>query len=889
MSSFHDRIETKWQERWERDGAFRTPDLPEGPRYYCLEMLPYPSGRIHMGHVRNYSIGDVVARFSRRRGFTVMHPIGWDALGLPAENAALQRGANPADWTSHNIAHMRRQLRRLGFSYDWKREFATCDPAYYRWNQWFFLKMWERGLAYRRNGTVNWCPGCETVLANEQVEAGRCWRCEAVVEQRELPQWFLRITEYADELLDATDRMPGWPSKVLVLQRNWIGRSEGAEVRFAIPALEEEGDVPVFTTRVDTIYGATALVLAPGHPAARAIAARNPAVADYIRAALEGRAGETHPTGSEVEKTGVETGFCAVNPFSGDEIPVFVADYVLMEYGTGAVMAVPAHDERDHEFAAKYGLPIRTVVIPNDPQVADSDRAFTDCGTVVDSGPFSGLPSEEAKTAMAEHARERGYGGPKVAWRFRDWGISRQRYWGTPIPMIHCRGCGEVPVPEADLPVELPREIEITGKGGAALSKMESWLLVDCPRCGAGARRETDTMDTFVDSSWYFYRYLDPRNDKAPFDAEKARAWFPIDLYIGGVEHAILHLIYCRFWTRMMRDLGLVDGDEPVLRQLSQGMVIKDGAKMSKSKGNIVDPDPVVQRHGADTIRLHVLFESPPEKEMDWTDARLAGPARYLRRLERMIPGEAEWLVSTPLPTGEEDFAPADLALRRKTHQTIRRVTRDLQERIHPNTAIAAIMELTTALSRRLPEAAAEGARRAAREAVEAVVSLLNPMAPHITEELWERLGGGQTLVNSPWPECDGELARDEQALVVLQVNGETPWTARSPRRAARRCARRAGPGERRGPPSSRRPRGAAGGDGSGPARELRGRMKCRADPSPAARRCGGSSSAWRFFRSWAPAATGSPASGRAFPITSKSWRSCPSRTRAPFPRSRRA
>ena len=775
MSSFHQRVEAKWQERWERDGAFRTPDLPEGPRFYCLEMLPYPSGRIHMGHVRNYSIGDVVARFHRRRGFTVMHPIGWDALGLPAENAALERGAHPADWTTRNIRHMRRQLRRLGFSYDWEREFATCDPAYYRWNQWFFLKMRERGLAYRKNGVVNWCPRCETVLANEQVEAGRCWRCEAVVLPRELPQWFLRITDYAQQLLDEMDRMPGWPQKVLVLQRNWIGRSEGAEVRFSIPDLAEAGDVPVFTTRVDTIYGATALLLAPEHPAASAIAAREPSVAEFVRAALGERARKTHPAGGEAGKTGLDTGFRAVNPFSQEEIPVFVADYVLMEYGTGAVMAVPAHDERDHEFARKYGLPIRTVVIPNDPGAADRAEggAFTEPGTVVDSGPFSGLPTREAQQAMAEHARKGGYGGPKVAWRFRDWGISRQRYWGTPIPMIHCVACGEVPVPEEDLPVELPRDVEITGMGGSALSRIESWLRVDCPSCGGSARRETDTMDTFVDSSWYFYRYLDPANGGAPFDPERVRAWFPIDLYIGGVEHAILHLIYCRFWTRVMRDLGLVANDEPVVRQLSQGMVIKDGAKMSKSKGNIVDPDAVVERHGADAIRLYVLFESPPEKEMDWTDARLAGPARYLRRLERMIPGEAEWLVGTRRPTGREAFEPADIELRRKTHQTIRRVTRDLADRIHPNTAIAAIMELTGAVLDRLPAATAKGSRRAVREAVEAVVSLLNPMAPHLTEELWERLGGDGTLVDTPWPECDEELAREEQVLVVLQVNGK--------------------------------------------------------------------------------------------------------------------
>ena len=776
MSTTPAAVETKWQTRWERDGSFRTPDLPEGRRFYCLEMLPYPSGRIHMGHVRNYSIGDAVARFHRRCGCSVMHPIGWDALGLPAENAALERGAHPRDWTEENIAHMRRQLRRLGFLYDWDREFATCDPGYYRWNQWFFLKMWERGLAYRRNGTVNWCPGCETVLANEQVEAGACWRCRSVVELRELPQWFLRITAYREELLAAMDELPGWPDKVLTLQRNWIGKSEGAEIRFPVPGLEaalgEAHRIPVFTTRLDTIHGATALVLAPGHPASREIARGNPEVAQYL-AQAEAAPGAAPERGAEGEKTGVDTGVRARNPFTGEEIPVFVADYVLMEYGAGAVMAVPAHDRRDHAFARRYGIEIRSVVVgAGGAAGAAAAEAFVEDGTVVDSGEFSGLPSAEARAAMLEHARRRGFGEARTTWRFHDWGVSRQRYWGTPIPMIHCPDCGETPVPESDLPVELPRDIEITGTGGSALARREDWLRVACPRCGAAARRETDTMDTFVDSSWYFYRYLDPANEAAPFDSKKARRWFPIDLYIGGVEHAILHLIYCRFWTKMMRDLGLVEVDEPVVRQLSQGMVIKDGAKMSKSRGNVVDPDAAVERHGADAIRLYVLFEAPPEKEMDWTDERLAGPARFLRRLDASIPGEHDWLLETGRPAGDEVFSEEDLALRRKTHQTIRRVTRDLRERIHPNTAIAGIMELQRAVSAFLPGAAAAPARRAAREAVETVVSLLNPMAPHLTEELWERLGHRETLVDAPWPEWDADLAREDFVVVVLQVNG---------------------------------------------------------------------------------------------------------------------
>ena len=784
MTSYpHEAVEKRWRERWRRDGSFRTPDLPEGKRYYCLEMLPYPSGRIHMGHVRNYSIGDSVARFFRRRGYAVMHPIGWDALGLPAENAAIERGAHPRDWTAENIDHMRRQLRRLGFLYDWDREFATCDPSYYRWNQWFFLKMWERGLAYRKNSTVNWCPGCETVLANEQVEAGRCWRCETEVRLTELAQWFLRITDYRDELLEAMDELPGWPEKVLTLQRNWIGKSEGAEIRFAAPALEAAlGDghrIPVYTTRLDTIYGATALVLSPGHPASRHIARDNAEVAAYIEEAeARAAAARTHPDrgGAEAGKTGAATGLTARNPFTGEDIPMFVADYVLMDYGAGAVMAVPAHDRRDHAFAREHGIEIRRVVVPDEASAAPapdaSEEAFTGYGTVVDSGEFSGLPGVDAIAAMLERARREGFGEAKTTYRFHDWGISRQRYWGTPIPMIHCAECGEVPAPEESLPVELPRDIEITGKGGAALSRQDSFLRVDCPKCGAPARRETDTMDTFVDSAWYFYRYLDPKNDRAPFDSEKARHWFPIDLYIGGVEHAILHLIYCRFWTKMMRDLGLVEVDEPVTRQLSQGMVIKDGAKMSKSRGNVVDPDEAVERHGADAVRLYVLFEAPPEKEMDWTDERLAGPARFLRRLEQQVPGGFPWLASESPPDGGEEFSREDLELRRKTHQTIRRVTRDLGERLHPNTAIAAIMELHRAASAFLPGAETSASRRAAREAVEAVVSLLNPMAPHLTEELWERLGNERTLVDSPWPSWDEDLARDEVVVVVLQVNG---------------------------------------------------------------------------------------------------------------------
>ncbi len=770
-------IEAKWQKQWSDDGVFEVSEDSKKPKYYCLEMLPYPSGKVHMGHVRNYSIVDVVARFKAMRGFNVLHPIGWDALGLPAENAALNHGAHPETWTRSNIAHMKVQLHRMGFSYAWQREIATCDPSYYRWNQWFFVKMWKRGLAYRKKSGVNWCPGCMTVLANEQVEGGRCWRCDSEVVERDLEQWFLKTTAYAEELLAGMDQIDRWPERVLTMQRNWIGKSEGAEIDFPLEPSEsgrEEEPIRIFTTRIDTIYGASFVVLAPELPLAVTCAAANPELAAYIdKAKAEAR--EARISG-ELDKTGMFTGRYAVNPFTKERVPIWVSSFVLMEYGTGAVMAVPAHDQRDFEFARKFNLPIPVVIQPSDAELRSEtlEEASTDYGTLVESGEFTGLPSREAIATMTRHAEEQGFGKKTVTYRLRDWGISRQRYWGTPIPMIHCGGCGVVPVPEEDLPVVLPQMVELTGKGESPLQSIPEFVNTQCPSCGGDAKRETDTMDTFVDSSWYFYRYTDPKNDTAPFDPEKVKYWFPIDLYVGGIEHAILHLIYSRFWTKVMRDLGLVEIDEPAVQLLSQGMVLKDGAAMSKSRGNVVEPDEVVGRYGADTLRLYVLFEAPPEKEIDWTSQRLEGPARFIHRMWRLVDQEAGSLKTAGAIEGDEGWNDSEVALRRKTHQTIMRVTHDIEERLHLNTAIAAVMELTNEVYRRLdPRPERAETWKALREATEILVTLISPFAPHVAEEMWEMLGHRKSLIKSSWPSCDAEIAAQETVTVVLQVNGK--------------------------------------------------------------------------------------------------------------------
>ncbi|MGZ4788708.1 MAG: leucine--tRNA ligase, partial [Terriglobales bacterium] len=708
------RVESKWFERWQQDASLYAaePDSSK-KKYYVLEMLPYPSGALHMGHVRNYSIGDALARYMWMNGYSVLHPMGWDSFGLPAENAAIQNNTPPREWTLRNIANMKAQMKRIGFAYDWSREVTTCFPEYYRWNQWFFLKLFEKGLAYRKKSKVNWCPKCATVLANEQVLSnGCCWRHEdTLVEQRELEQWFVRTTKYADELLRDLDKLEGWPEKVRTMQRNWIGRSEGTLVDFKLDYAENHkgfgpagSTITVFTTRVDTIFGATSVQLAPEHPIVKDLAAVSPELRAKVDQLIaeQNTARETGDIG-EIEKHGVFTGRYAINPFNSERVPVWVANYILMDYGTGAIMSVPAHDDRDYEFAKKYGLDIRLVILPvtNDVEdtVAEPALPFVGHdGMLINSGRYNTLSCDEAIKMMSAYAEENKFGKATVTYRLKDWGISRQRYWGTPIPMLYCEKDGIVPVPEKDLPVILPEKVDITLTGGSPLGRVPEFVNAICPKCGGPARRETDTMDTFVDSSWYFYRYTDAQNDRAPFDGKAAQYWFPIDQYIGGVEHAILHLIYSRFWTKFMRDLGMISNDEPVERLFTQGMVIKDGAKMSKSLGNVVSPDVMIARYGADAARLYSLFAAPPDRDLDWQDSGIEGIQRFLGRIYRLVvrnakPDHPEW--RKPLPA---DLPPAARAIQRKLHQTIKRVSDDFQGRWHFNTCISAIMELVNAL-----------------------------------------------------------------------------------------------------------------------------------------------------------------------------------------------
>jgi leucyl-tRNA synthetase len=780
-------VETKWFERWQQDPALYAaePDSTK-PKYYVLEMLPYPSGALHMGHVRNYAIGDALARYMWMNGNNVLHPMGWDSFGLPAENAAISNNTPPREWTLRNIANMKAQMKRLGFAYDWSREVTTCFPEYYRWNQWFFLKFYERGLAYRKKSRVNWCPKCCTVLANEQVlPNGCCWRHEDTpVEQRDLEQWFLRITNYSEELLRDLDKLANWPEKVRTMQRNWIGRSEGALVEFTLDgsAGPAGSRIPVFTTRVDTIYGATSVQLAPEHPLVADLTNGNPALRSQVdqMMAEQRKAKEAGDIG-EIEKHGVNTSRLAINPYNGQKVPVWVANYILMDYGTGAIMSVPAHDERDHEFATKYGLPIRQVIQPRPgSEAAEGDTdvqkvAFTTTdGVLINSGPFNGLSCDEALTKMAEYARQQGFGKATVTYRLKDWGISRQRYWGTPIPILYCEKDGIVPVPEKDLPVILPENVAITLTGGSPLSKVPEFLNTRCPKCGGPARRETDTMDTFVDSSWYFYRYTDAHNDNAPFDSKTAAYWFGqsgIDQYIGGVEHAILHLIYSRFWTKVMRDMGLVQNDEPVERLFTQGMVIKEGAKMSKSLGNVVSPDEMVARYGADAARLYSLFAAPPDRDLDWQDTGIEGIQRFLGRVYRFVVRNANPNVrQTAFPSG--GLFPEAKRIQRKLHQTIKRVSDDFRGRWHFNTCIAAIMELVNELYR-----VEEDIRKIPPGLLAAVqrdlVLLLAPFAPYLASELWEILGEEGSLLRAPWPKYDPELAKEEELEIPVQVNGK--------------------------------------------------------------------------------------------------------------------
>ncbi len=790
------RVEMKWAERWQRDPQIYAADRDSSKKkFYVLEMLPYPSGALHMGHVRNYSIGDALARYMWMNGYNVLHPMGWDSFGLPAENAAIQNNTPPRQWTLGNIAKMKTQMNRLGFAYDWSREVTTCLPNYYRWNQWFFLKFYEKGLAYRKKSKVNWCPKCATVLANEQVlPNGCCWRHEdTLVEQRELEQWFLRITKYADELSRDLDELPGWPEKVRTMQRNWIGRSEGALIEFKLdgPSGAAGSTISVFTTRVDTIYGATSVQLAPQHPLVVDLAAANADLHSKVAQLIaeQRKAKEAGDIG-EIEKHGVFTGRYAINPFNHERIPVWIANYILMDYGTGAIMSVPAHDERDYEFAKKYKLEIRLVILPisDDPEetMTEPPLPFTaHDGMLINSGPYSGMDCAAAIKTMSAFAEQNGFGKATVTYRLKDWGISRQRYWGTPIPMLYCEKCGIVPVPEKDLPVILPENIEITLAGGSPLGRVPEFVNATCPKCGGRARRETDTMDTFVDSSWYFYRYTDAHNDRAPFDSKTAQYWFPIDQYIGGVEHAILHLIYSRFWTKFMRDLSLISNDEPVERLFTQGMVIKDGAKMSKSLGNVVSPDEMVTRYGADAARLYSLFAAPPDRDLDWQDSGIEGIQRFLGRVYRFVehnakPQDPGWRV--PLPQSLGDSA---RRLRRKLHQTIKRVTDDFQGRWHFNTCIAAIMELLNEANRRLlgmqPGHTPMGAPvdvddvpiALMAEVQRGLVLLLAPFAPYLAHELWEMLGEKGDLLKAPWPKYDALLAKEEELEIPVQINGK--------------------------------------------------------------------------------------------------------------------
>jgi leucyl-tRNA synthetase len=789
-------LDKKWQHKWAASRAFEVAVDPSRPKYYCLEMFAYPSGHAHVGHVRNYIIGDVMARMKRMLGYNVLHPFGWDAFGLPAENAAIKDGIHPEVSTRSNIAHMKGQLQRLGISYAWERELATCDAEYYKWNQWLFIRMFEKGLAYRRRSSVNWCPSCNTVLANEQVVDGGCWRCGTPVETRDLEQWFFRITAYADELLDATSGLTKWPEKVLTMQRNWIGRSEGARVTFAVER-DPSTQIEVFTTRIDTIFGATFVLLGPEHPLVARFAEASSDPAGFKTQAQAFRLQDRSARISgEVEKDGFDTGVRAINPFTGEPVPIWVANFVLGEYGTGAVMAVPAHDQRDFEFARKFKLPIRVVVTAEGtPAPADTlTEAAPAYGTLVDSGDYSGIPSAEAQTRMIADARTRGIGEGTVQYRLKDWGISRQRYWGTPIPMIHCPTDGVVPVPDDQLPVVLPTITEFTGRGDSPLAQVPEFVNVTCPKCGGPARRETDTMDTFVDSSWYFYRFADPRNDTMPFDPAAVKYWLPVDFYSGGVEHAILHLIYSRFFARVFRDLGLVDHAEPFTQLLTQGMVLKDGAVMSKSKGNVVDPDTMLQKFGADALRLYVMFVAPPEKEVEWSDSGLEGSFRFLARVWRLVDHWSETIGGEGIGSADECTAleAGEKAVRRKTHDTIRRVTADIEQRQQLNTAISAMMELVNelyAFGEKTPmggpgrhaeddvDHAGDPVRRETicvmREAADALVRMLAPFAPHTAEELWEVLGYEAGLTAATWPAFSADVAKADEIVVPVQVNGK--------------------------------------------------------------------------------------------------------------------
>lgn len=769
-------IENKWQENWDKEKLYQVELDNDKKKYYVLEMFPYPSGRIHMGHVRNYTIGDVTARYKRTRGFNVLHPIGWDAFGLPAENAAIERGVHPAKWTYENIEQMKAQLKKLGYSYDWTREIATCDPTYYKWEQMVFTHMYKKGLAYQKSTTVNWCPSCETVLANEQVEDGQCWRCGSEVELKEMAGWFFKTTAYTEELLQWTEKLKdGWPERVLSMQKNWIGKSTGAEIKFKLhDTIGAEDTLEVFTTRPDTVFGVTYMSIAPEHPLVEDLIKGKPEEDEVLKFVHKvKKQSNLERVGEGTKKEGVFTGAYAINPFTHQSIPIYVANFVLVEYGTGIIMCVPAHDQRDFEFAKEYNLPIRIVIQPEGVELDPHKitEAYTEPGVMTNSQTFSDIDSEEAKGKLIEYIEENGFGEKQVNYRLRDWGISRQRYWGTPIPIIYCDKCGAVPVADKDLPVALPLDIEFTGKGGSPLSQVESFVNVDCPECGGPAKRETDTMDTFVESSWYFLRYASPNYTQGIFNKDEVSYWLSVDQYIGGIEHAILHLLYARFFTKALRDLDMCDLDEPFKNLLTQGMVIKDGTKMSKSVGNIVDPDDMIAKYGADTVRLFIMFAAPVNRDLDWSDEGVEGSFRFLNRIWRLIFEVFDSIEGIKgVDVDQEKISRSAKELQTKVHKTIKKVTEDL-DRFSFNTAIAAVMELLNDTSRFKP--AGDEDLPVLREAVEAMIRLLYPMAPHVSEELWHELGYDNSLVDMQWINWNEELVESAAINIVVQVNGK--------------------------------------------------------------------------------------------------------------------
>ena len=766
-------IENKWQKYWADNKAFKTEMDPSRPEYYVLEMFPYPSGNLHMGHVRNYSIGDVIARFKTMQGFNVLHPMGWDSFGMPAENAAIKHGVHPAKWTWENIENMRRQQQELGLSYDWDREVATCHPDYYRWTQWLFLVFVERGLAYKKKAAVNWCNDCNTVLANEQVIDGCCWRCDCVVIKKELEQWFFKITDYADRLLTDLDELKGWPERVKTMQENWIGRSEGAEFSFDVPEINEK--IAVYTTRHDTAFGVSYVVLAPEHPMVEKLIVGKEnaeAVREFVESVRN--MSEISRTSSEFEKEGIFTGSYAINPFTGEQVPIWVANYVLVEYGTGAVMGVPAHDERDWIFASKYNLAKKLVIQPAGQEwaIETMEGAYDGPGIMVNSGEFTGLENEEGKVAVAKWLEKQGLGKRHVNYRLRDWLVSRQRYWGAPIPMINCPTCGSVPVPKEQLPVMLPENVSFAEGAVSPLAKVEEFVNCTCPKCGAAAKRETDTMDTFICSSWYYMRYADPHNTNAPFDADKANYWAPVDQYIGGIEHAILHLLYSRFFTKVLKDAGLVDVNEPFENLLTQGMVTKDGGKMSKSKGNVVSPEEIINRYGADTARIFILFAAPPERDLEWNDQGVEGSYRFLGRLWRIVAHYAASMATNDNQYDLGALTKSERELRRALHATIKKVTEDIGERHNFNTAISSIMELVNTMYA-LKDESSSFAGGLVREVVASLLCVLAPFAPHMSEELWSQTIGEGSVHKQAWPVFDPSAVQLDEVEIVLQINGK--------------------------------------------------------------------------------------------------------------------